>query len=79
VRNAGEVAQEPHTEALGIVQTLATEAIAGYRSLGLPFVVDGERLPLRRRPPRTGEHNSEILVELGFAEADVATLTGSDS
>ena len=76
VRDAGAVAEDAQTEALGIVQTLATDQIAGYRSLGLPFVVDGERPPLRRRPPRTGEHNSEIMAELGFADAELATLTG---
>jgi crotonobetainyl-CoA:carnitine CoA-transferase CaiB-like acyl-CoA transferase len=79
VRNAGAVAEEPHTQALGIVQSLPNDAIGDYRSLGLPFVVDGERQPLRRRPPRTGEHNSEILLELGFAEADVPALTGPAS
>ncbi|GAC1657426.1 MAG: CaiB/BaiF CoA-transferase family protein [Candidatus Dormibacteraceae bacterium] len=78
VRDAGAVAAEPQTDALGIVQMLADEAIPGYRSLGLPFTVDGERPPLRRRPPRTGEHNTEILVELGFAEGEIQNLCGSD-
>lgn len=76
VRNAAEVARDSHTEALGIVQSLPNDAIPDFRSIGLPFVIDGERQPLRRRPPRTGEHNTEILVELGFSEGEVGSLSG---
>ena len=41
-------------------------AIDGFRSLGLPFVVDGQRPPLRRVPPALGEHQAEVLDELGL-------------
>ena len=33
---------------------------------GLPLSLDGERLPLRRNPPGAGEHNGEIMAELGW-------------
>jgi crotonobetainyl-CoA:carnitine CoA-transferase CaiB-like acyl-CoA transferase len=29
-----------------------------------PIRVDGERLPVRRPPPRLGEHTDEVLAEL---------------
>ena len=33
---------------------------------GLPLSLDGERLPLRRDLPRAGEHNGEIMAEVGW-------------
>ena len=33
---------------------------------GLPLSLDGERLPLRRNPPGAGQHNDEIMAELGW-------------
>jgi crotonobetainyl-CoA:carnitine CoA-transferase CaiB-like acyl-CoA transferase len=36
----------------------------GMRLAPDPITVDGERAPLRRPPPRLGEHTSEVLAEL---------------
>jgi formyl-CoA transferase/CoA:oxalate CoA-transferase len=66
IRDAAGAAGEPQTEALGIVQRLDHPAIDEFRSLGLPFVVDGQRPPLRRVPPALGEHQAEVLDELGL-------------
>ncbi|HXM55497.1 MAG TPA: CoA transferase [Candidatus Dormibacteraeota bacterium] len=66
IRDAAGAAGEAQTEALGIVQRLDHPTIEGFRSLGLPFVVDGQRPPLRRVPPALGEHQAEVLDELGL-------------
>ena len=66
IRNAAGAAGDPQTLALGIVQEAGHPAIEGYRSLGLPFVLDGERPPLRRPPPGLGQHQAEVLDELGL-------------
>jgi len=49
------------------------------RKVGLPampieFGTSGERPPLRRQPPRVGEHNGEVLAEGGFSQAEIAEL-----
>ncbi|MDO8904061.1 CaiB/BaiF CoA-transferase family protein [Hydrogenophaga sp.] len=41
----------------------------------LPITLGGERLGVRRSPPRLGEHNAELLAALGYAPEDVARLT----
>jgi len=34
----------------------------------LPLALDGERLPLRRDLPAVGQHNAEIMAEIGWPE-----------
>ena len=33
-----------------------------------PYMMDGQRLPVRRQPPHLGEHTDEILRELQSLE-----------
>ena len=40
----------------------------------LPLTLDGARLPLRSQPPLAGEHSRELLLELGYSEAEVEGL-----
>ena len=46
----------------------------GMRLAPDPILLDGRHLPLRRPPPRLGQHTDEILGSAGFSEADVARL-----
>jgi crotonobetainyl-CoA:carnitine CoA-transferase CaiB-like acyl-CoA transferase len=39
-----------------------------------PILIDGERLPLRRAPPRLGEHTNEVLAGIGLDPADIRSL-----
>jgi crotonobetainyl-CoA:carnitine CoA-transferase CaiB-like acyl-CoA transferase len=66
IRDASGAATEPQTLASGIVQAADHPSIDGFRSVGLPFLLDGERPPLRRPPPGLGEHQAEVLEELGL-------------
>ncbi len=41
----------------------------------MPFAFhDGERLGLRRHAPTMGQHNAEVLAEVGYADAEIAAL-----
>ena len=40
----------------------------------LPFTMDGERLGVRRDPPRRGEHTDAVLRSIGLDEARIAAL-----
>ena len=60
---------DPHLNASG---GLLPVTLADGRAVNLPafpLSLDGERLGLRRDLPRLGEHNEEILAELGRAGA----------
>jgi crotonobetainyl-CoA:carnitine CoA-transferase CaiB-like acyl-CoA transferase len=72
IRDIAEVDADPDTRALGIVQELDHPSIGGFRSLGLPLLMDGERPPLRRPPPELGQHQAEVLDELGMTNRQEA-------
>jgi crotonobetainyl-CoA:carnitine CoA-transferase CaiB-like acyl-CoA transferase len=44
------------------------------KSVASPLRANGERLPLRRPPPRLGQHSREILGEFGLDERQVDAL-----
>ena len=69
-----EMFDDPHLNAGGGLLDMEMEDGARTRLPNLPVALDGARLPLRRDPPKAGEHTDEVLTEAGV---DVATLRAS--
>jgi crotonobetainyl-CoA:carnitine CoA-transferase CaiB-like acyl-CoA transferase len=66
IQNVGDVAGDEQVAASGMLRPLADAPLDGYVDVALPARWDGARAPVRRPPPRPGEHTDEILDELGL-------------
>ena len=70
--------EDPHLNASGGLVPLTLTDGRVINLPGYPIALDGERLALRRDLPALGEHNAEILREIGWqpgrAEADAGAM-----
>ena len=57
-----------HLAARGMIVELEHPLIGLVRSIGNPIHLSGAALSYRRHPPRLGEHNEEIIAELGLSD-----------
>jgi crotonobetainyl-CoA:carnitine CoA-transferase CaiB-like acyl-CoA transferase len=74
-----ELLDDPHLCATGGLApiTLPDGERAGQsaQTVLLPLALDGQRLGVRRSPPRLGEHSADLLAELGYSADDAARLS----
>jgi len=64
----------PQAVARGMIVDVEHPVLGAVRQVGLPFRLSATPASIRTAPPLLGEHAHEILVELGYAPGDVATL-----
>jgi crotonobetainyl-CoA:carnitine CoA-transferase CaiB-like acyl-CoA transferase len=73
VNGPEEVARDPQLEANAIAVPLEGAGTL-TRTISSPFQVHGVDKEPARRGPKLGEHSAEILAELGFDAASIASL-----
>jgi crotonobetainyl-CoA:carnitine CoA-transferase CaiB-like acyl-CoA transferase len=66
IQDVGHVARDGQVAAASMLRPVPDAPMDGYVDVALPARWDGDRAPVRRPPPRPGEHTREILAELGL-------------
>jgi crotonobetainyl-CoA:carnitine CoA-transferase CaiB-like acyl-CoA transferase len=69
-----EIISHPQLRARRMIVELEHPLIGVVRSLGNPIHLSQTPVSYRRPPPLLGEHNVEILLSLGYAEAEIGAL-----
>lgn len=78
VLSPAQVREHEQVEGMGMVQPTFVPRIGKNAPLTrAPVELGGTPAPIRTPPPGIGEHNAEILGELGFSEAQIAALGAS--
>jgi crotonobetainyl-CoA:carnitine CoA-transferase CaiB-like acyl-CoA transferase len=74
VNTVPEVLEGEQARALGIVQNVPHPLYGSIKMARSPLNLDGQALPVRRPPPRLGEHTDQVLSELLGMDADALAL-----
>ena len=74
IYDMGQVYQDPQVHARQMMVDLEDTELGTLHNIGIPVKLSATPGRIRRRAPALGEHSREVLLEAGFAEAEVDGL-----
>jgi crotonobetainyl-CoA:carnitine CoA-transferase CaiB-like acyl-CoA transferase len=78
VNTLDDLFTDPHMEAVGFFRSVpAGDGHSAMRLTGNGVRFEGEMLPVRRSPPRLGEHTREVLAQAGLTATEIEALITS--
>jgi formyl-CoA transferase/CoA:oxalate CoA-transferase len=78
INTVAEVLEDPHIHAREMVQELTHPEYGPLRYIGIPVKLSDTPGALQGPPPRFGEHNRNVLAELGYDEHGIDQLAMSN-
>jgi formyl-CoA transferase len=75
INDYAQVFEDPQVLARGMVVAVEHPTLGPIKALGSPIKMSVTPPDVGRRGPLLGEHTKEVLVEAGFDEAEIETLT----
>jgi crotonobetainyl-CoA:carnitine CoA-transferase CaiB-like acyl-CoA transferase len=70
-----DLLDDPHLKATGGLAPLTLPDGRTAQTVLLPFTLGGQRPGIRLDPPKLGEHNRQLLGELGYSPAEIEALS----
>ena len=77
INTVAEVLEDPHIHAREMVKELTHPEYGPLRYVGIPVKLSDTPGELQGPPPRFGEHNRNVLAELGYDEDEIDQLAMS--
>ena len=76
IRDISSVLQDPQVQHRGIIHSVGAPGGGGdeYRLVGAAFVADQDGPATDRPAPMLGEHNTEVMAELGYGAAEIEAM-----
>ena len=77
VNSLEDLRNDPHLTETGFFRPYEHPTEGAIEIPDTPYRFDRESLPIRRHPPRLGEHGREVLTELGMDAQEICLALGS--
>lgn len=74
VRTMAEALDDPQTLHNGMLLDIERNGLPPVQTVASPIAIDGQPRDRAQAPPRLGQHTSEVLSGLGYAEDDMRRL-----
>jgi formyl-CoA transferase len=71
INSIDKVFDDPQVKHLGIAQSIETIPFGKTELVGQPFNLSRSPSYLKQRPPEKGEHNKDVLSDLGFTDIEL--------
>jgi crotonobetainyl-CoA:carnitine CoA-transferase CaiB-like acyl-CoA transferase len=71
INTIDKVFNDPQVKHLGIAQSSETIPFGQTELVGQPFTLSRSPSSMKQRPPEKGEHNSDVLLDLGFTDDEL--------
>ena len=74
IKNVAEILDDPHVKAREMVVEVDHPVIGRMKTLGVPVKLSETPGAVTRAAPTLGQHSDEILTELGYTGAEIASF-----
>ena len=71
INSIDKVFSDPQVKHLGIAQSVDTIPFGQTELVGQPFNLSRSPSIMKQRPPEKGEHNADVLLDLGFSNKEL--------